>query len=147
MIKVCIRIVHQVRNDFLQPLVFFFKCLHFRKLRPTQTTKFLPPIIIGFVRNLGLATSAQNIQAIVQTNVNLARYLQRILIRIPFPCHFPQLPWSTNTGTVVGGKDKSFTNQRYKPFAASGLQLSPRMRDKFNMWALMLQLHIIPHKT
>jgi hypothetical protein len=32
-----------------------------------------------------------------------AQDLQRILIRIPFPCHSLSLHWSTNTGIVLWG--------------------------------------------
>jgi len=45
-------------------------------------------------------------QNIVQMNINLAQYLQCVLIRIPFPCRSLPLHWSTNTGTVLGGQDR-----------------------------------------
>jgi len=60
--------------------------------------------VAGYVRIAQQAV--HHFQNIVQMNINLAQYLQCVLIRIPFPCRSLPLHWSTNTGTVLGGQDR-----------------------------------------
>ena len=88
------------------------KSAYLRKLGAPHTAKILAPMVIGLICSPSLTAGTPNIKNLVQVHINVVQYLQRILIRITFPCYSSKLLSSTNSGIVLGGGQDTFEMEK-----------------------------------